>query len=225
MKKLLFIFALIPSVCLSQPYRSGIGLTVDGSDVYFRDSSKRFGVGMIPNTVFSVKSSGAGTHFVYFQNSGLVNIFDFEEAGGTHGVFSIRKSDGSVGVKFHSAWSSWLLGGSFGIGSNNETYGGKFVLVMKTNTAYSPPATTDNVILYSYDVSSSAELFVKDESGIETQISPHDPNTGEWIFYSRNAKTGKVVRVDMERFFKKYGREFYHEWYEPVEMSKNVKLR
>jgi hypothetical protein len=31
-----------------------------------------------------------------------------------------------------------------------------------------------------------------------TQISPHDPDTGEWIFYSKNTKTGRTVRVNME---------------------------
>ncbi len=34
---------------------------------------------------------------------------------------------------------------------------------------------------------------------VATLISPHDPDTGEWIFYSKNVQTGRVVRVDMER--------------------------
>ncbi len=36
----------------------------------------------------------------------------------------------------------------------------------------------------------------------ETKISPHDPETGEWIYYSKNIKTGKTVRVDMARLVK-----------------------
>ena len=47
--------------------------------------------------------------------------------------------------------------------------------------------------------SSSGELYTEDGLGNVTQISPHDPETGEWIFYSKNIKTGKVVRVDMEK--------------------------
>jgi hypothetical protein len=43
------------------------------------------------------------------------------------------------------------------------------------------------------------ELYVKDGGGIETQISPHDPETGEWIFYSKNIKTGRTIRVNMEK--------------------------
>ncbi len=46
--------------------------------------------------------------------------------------------------------------------------------------------------------SQSGELFAKDGAGNVTQLSPHDPETGEWIYYSKNVKTGKVVRVNME---------------------------
>ena len=57
---------------------------------------------------------------------------------------------------------------------------------------------TQNVRLYS---KSDNKLYAND--GInETQVSPHDPVTNEWIFYSKNVKTGKVVRVDMERLVK-----------------------
>ncbi|GBD96373.1 MAG TPA: hypothetical protein ENG83_09985 [Nitrospirae bacterium] len=46
--------------------------------------------------------------------------------------------------------------------------------------------------------SASGELWVMDGAGNDTQISPHDPKTGEWIFYSKNVKTGRVLRVNME---------------------------
>ena len=50
--------------------------------------------------------------------------------------------------------------------------------------------------------SSAGELWVKDGLGNTTQISPHDPETGEWIFYSKNVKTGRVVRINMEKLVK-----------------------
>ena len=57
---------------------------------------------------------------------------------------------------------------------------------------------TQNVRLYS---KSDNKLYAND--GInETQVSPHDPVTNEWIFYSKNVKTGRVVRVDMEKLVK-----------------------
>jgi len=52
------------------------------------------------------------------------------------------------------------------------------------------------------DVSASAEMFVQDEAGNKTQISPHDPETGEWIFYSENKYTGRKVRIEMEKLVK-----------------------
>ena len=50
--------------------------------------------------------------------------------------------------------------------------------------------------------SSGGELFAQDGASNVTQISPHDPVTGEWVFYSKNVKTGRVVKVDMERLVK-----------------------
>lgn len=57
---------------------------------------------------------------------------------------------------------------------------------------------TQNTSIYS----NTGELYAKDQAGNVTQISPHDPETGEWIFYSKNVKTGRVVRVDMEKLVK-----------------------
>ena len=58
--------------------------------------------------------------------------------------------------------------------------------------------TSQNASIYS----SAGELWVKDGAGNTTQISPHDPETGEWIFYSKNIKTGRVVRINMEKLVK-----------------------
>lgn len=50
--------------------------------------------------------------------------------------------------------------------------------------------------------SSGGELFAQDVASNVTQISPHDPATGEWVFYSKNVKTGRVVKVEMEKLVK-----------------------
>ena len=65
-----------------------------------------------------------------------------------------------------------------------------------------PSGLTDRASLYSKDVSGSAELFVRDEAGNVTQISPHN-NQGEWIYYSENVKTGKRFKVNMEKMIRK----------------------
>ena len=38
-----------------------------------------------------------------------------------------------------------------------------------------------------------------DASGTATLLSPHDAKTKEWIYFSKNTKTGEVLRVPMEK--------------------------
>jgi len=82
-----------------------------------------------------------------------------------------------------------------------------------------PDSGLDGVVmLYARDVDDSSELFVKNEAGDETPLGPHDPVTGEWIFSSRNVKTGKTLRVNMEQLVNAVeeasGEEFVEESYE-----------
>tara|TARA_A100001011_G_scaffold5192_1_gene6067 strand:+ start:12454 stop:15054 length:2601 start_codon:yes stop_codon:yes gene_type:complete len=64
-----------------------------------------------------------------------------------------------------------------------------------------PSGGTDLAQIYAKDESSSAEVFVQDEAGNVTKISPHNEK-GEWEYFSRNTKTGKTVRVNMEEMIK-----------------------
>ena len=64
-----------------------------------------------------------------------------------------------------------------------------------------PSGVANNAHIYAKDESSSAEVFVKDEAGNVTKISPHNEE-GEWEYYSRNTKTGKTVRVNMEEMIR-----------------------
>ena len=64
-----------------------------------------------------------------------------------------------------------------------------------------PNTTTDIAHIYAKDESSSAEVFVRDEAGNVTKISPHNEK-GEWEYFSRNVKTGKTVRVNMEEMIR-----------------------
>ena len=64
------------------------------------------------------------------------------------------------------------------------------------------PSTEANYAhVYVKDDASSAEVFVQDEAGNVTKLSPHN-QLGNWEYYSRNIKTGKVVRIDMEEMIK-----------------------
>ncbi len=64
-------------------------------------------------------------------------------------------------------------------------------------TVGSDPSTIANQAhIYSKDVASSAEVFVRDEAGNVTPISPHNGDT--WYFESCNDYSGKCVSIDME---------------------------
>ena len=65
-----------------------------------------------------------------------------------------------------------------------------------------PSGVTNRASIYAKDVSSSAELFVRDEAGNVTQISPHNTE-GEWTYYSENSITGKRFKVNMEKMIRR----------------------
>lgn len=67
--------------------------------------------------------------------------------------------------------------------------------------ASDPGGSAGYAKIYAKDESASAEMFVQDEAGNVTKISPHNEQ-GEWEYYSRNVKTGKVVRINMEEMIK-----------------------
>ena len=85
------------------------------------------------------------------------------------------------------------------------------------HTTSDPSTINDNAHIYSKNISGHAEMFVRDSQGNVTQISPHN-NEGEWQYFSKNTKTGKVVKINMEKMIRKLeeitGESFMEEWYE-----------
>jgi hypothetical protein len=64
-----------------------------------------------------------------------------------------------------------------------------------------PSNETDSAHIFAKDDGSTSEVYVRDEAGNETKISPHN-QSGEWEYYSKNVNTGKVFRVNMESLIK-----------------------
>lgn len=68
----------------------------------------------------------------------------------------------------------------------------------------------------------AGEMRVMDAAGASTLLSPHDDN-GDWVFYSKNTKTGKVLHIEMEKMMKylndKFGTDFVHEYTEDPEVD------
>ena len=75
------------------------------------------------------------------------------------------------------------------------------VFAVKNGTAPTVQGA-DQAYLYAKDDASESHIYTMDEGGNETKLGPHNED-GEWEFYSRNVKTGKVMRVNMERMIKK----------------------
>ncbi len=70
--------------------------------------------------------------------------------------------------------------------------------VLKMGEVSKPTAVADHGFLYTKNDSGTAEVYVLDAADNETKISPHNAQ-GEWEYYSKNTKTGKTVRINMER--------------------------
>ena len=77
-----------------------------------------------------------------------------------------------------------------------------FGAVILQNQSGDPSGVTNASHIYAKDDGGSSEVHVRDEAGNVTKISPHN-EAGEWEFYSKNTKTGKTVRINMEKMIRK----------------------
>ena len=97
------------------------------------------------------------------------------------------------------ATNNWQFYEATSAGTNSQNRLGAIQLI---NQASAPTNLADHSWIYALDDSSSSEVYVRDEAGNATKISPHNKE-GEWEYYSVNSVTGKTVRVNMERMIKK----------------------
>jgi hypothetical protein len=96
---------------------------------------------------------------------------------------------------------------------------GNFGVVNLSSSSANPDPLESFGQVFSKDVAGATEVFVQDAKGNVTQISPHNSD-GEWQYFSKNVKTGKVVRINMERMIRRLeeitGESFMEEWYEDI---------
>ena len=144
---------------------------------------------------------------------------------------SLRSDDSSaVVIKDNLKVTGLTTDNAFLINAGDGTIGESNTIVTNSgqitlNTAValsvvSDPTTVANKAhIYAKDVTSSAEVFVRDEVGNVTQISPHN-REGDWVYYSENINTGKRVRVNMEKMIRRLeeitGETFFEEYYDPT---------
>jgi len=75
--------------------------------------------------------------------------------------------------------------------------------VIKLHSQEEVPTTEDHhAHVYAASLSGSTHIYVQDSDGNQTKISPHNEQ-GEWEYYCRNTKTGKHIKINMERMIRK----------------------
>ena len=146
------------------------------------------------------------------------------------GTGQVNTSDTDIGWEINTgqSWSSSEPTAPSGSVKLSGTFVTKIFSKLTTSTLVSgvvkldiqsgdPSTSADSAHVYAKDVGGSAEVFVRDESGNVTQISPHN-SEGEWQYFSRNTVTGKVIKINMEKMIRKLeeitGESFMEEWYE-----------
>ena len=65
-----------------------------------------------------------------------------------------------------------------------------------------PDLSPDHSYIFAKEESEDTQLYVMDSAGNETKISPHNKE-GEWEYYCKNTKTGKTIRINMEKMIRK----------------------
>ena len=107
---------------------------------------------------------------------------------------------GGGGITSLAADATPELGGNLDVNSYNVNNVGTISVATNGDPGVDP--ATDSGVGYIYAKGATAELFVKDGAGNITQISPHN-DEGEWVYYSENVKTGKRVKVNMEKMIRR----------------------
>jgi hypothetical protein len=74
-----------------------------------------------------------------------------------------------------------------------------FIQLKKQNAH--PSTVTDHAHVYAKVDTTDTEIYVQDSAGNNTRLSSHNEE-GEWEYYSFNKKTGKAIRINMEKMIK-----------------------
>jgi len=160
------------------------------------------GTSNVNSPLFTTAYFSQGTGPGNVRNFNILNPASSVESWGvdtSQGTGSITYSD------FRHVWlkdsTSGTLTKQTGLWIDEQTQGtDNYGIVLNGDGAGSDIAFGPNQESSIY--SNAGELFAEDGVGNVTQISPHDAETGEWIFYSKNTKTGRTVRVNMEELVK-----------------------
>ena len=175
-----------------------------------------------------------------FYRSAVVLVVQDGSAGTTYipSRFEFWTSDGVSAVKKRLIIDS---NGNVGIGTTDQFGSGAGVFALANASTNPTSNPTNAIVLFAKDYddgdgAASSELFVRDEDGNETNLSPHtfelyqpDPTDPfPWTYHSTNYLIGKKINVDMSGAIRELekltGKKFiYVEDVERVPLSKHIK--
>lgn len=147
--------------------------------------------------------TGMGTYFELSPSSGDLTItdcvgyesigIDYYHGSGTTAITDFYHFRAGAHSK-----TNLTLTNDYAFFTEEATALSQFGAVRLMNQSGDPTGVADTSHIYAKDDGSSSEVYVRDEAGNVTKISPHN-EAGEWEYYSKNSKTGKTVRINMEK--------------------------
>ena len=137
-------------------------------------------------------NTSSGSLYIYLNEDSSASANWIETAGSGQA--------GGGGITSLAADATPELGGNLDANAYNINNVGTISVATNGDPGVDP--ATDSGVGYIYAKGTTAELFVKDGAGNITQISPHSEE-GDWVYYSENVKTGKRVKVNMEKMIRR----------------------
>lgn len=199
---------------------SGYNITTGASNVAIGNQALN---SLETNSYNVAVGTGAGLNTTGTQNVFLGHNAGLSNTGSSNVFIGYRSGYNETGSNLlyveNSTSSSPLIYGEFdndlvsingNFGISTSSFGSGTNTIAIVNGTEPSSSITDGVLLYTKDyddgdASSTSELFVRDEDGNATDISPHnfslisDGPSEElaWAFYSEQHNKGMVINVDM----------------------------
>ena len=136
-----------------------------------------------------ITGSGTEPTFIRLKGDEGTTYYTRELDNGAGGT-GLGFLNGNIPSRYH-----FVISGS---NSDNERYT-NYNSYIGLDSQTVDPSTTSG---FGHVYAKSGEVYVQDDSGNVTQISPHNED-GEWEYFSRNKITGKTIRINMEHFVKR----------------------
>lgn len=157
-----------------------------------------------------ISSRGTNNDVMIWNASDGSRLGRLTETSGGHGWLEVDDSSGNSKILFRAdGGSSYINSGNVGIGTTSFGTNAAKVLALGNGTAPTD-SIADGVQLYAIDYddgdgTATSELFVRDEDGNATDLSPHvfslipegRSEDMAWAYYSE--KDGKAINVDMAK--------------------------